>query len=201
MLRSSVTGETVTIVRLPGKEIIMKRLFAFVKVCLFCLLLVASVEAQKSGQQKQAVGKESSGKYVPVHKYDPARKAEQDVLDAVAEAARTGKRVLLEVGGEWCIWCHIMDDFFEKHTELLSLREKNFVMLKINFSEENKNEPLLSRYPQVNGYPHIFVLDKDGKLLHSQDTAKLEEGKSYNLAKFMAFLKEWSPPESAGASR
>jgi len=179
----------------------MKRLFAFFKVCLFGLLLVASVEAQKSGQQKQAAGKESSGKYVPVHKYDPARNAEQDVRDAVAEAARTGKRVLLEVGGEWCIWCHIMDDFFEKHTELLSLREKNFVMLKINFSEENKNEPLLSRYPEINGYPHIFVLDKDGKLLHSQDTAKLEEGKSYNLAKFMSFLKEWSPPESASASR
>ncbi|HKQ99572.1 MAG TPA: thioredoxin family protein, partial [Pyrinomonadaceae bacterium] len=103
---------------------------------------------------------------------------------------------LLEVGGEWCIWCHIMDGFFEKHTELLALREKNFIMLKINFSEENKNEPVLSRYPAVAGYPHIFVLDRNGKLLHSQDTAQLEEGKSYNLEKFMAFLKTWSPPEN-----
>jgi hypothetical protein len=39
------------------------------------------------------------------------------------------------------------------------------------------------------------VLEKDGKFLHSQDTAKLEEGKSYNLEKFMAFLKEWTPPQ------
>jgi hypothetical protein len=93
-----------------------------------------------------------------------------------------------------------MDAYFEKNTELLAYREKNFVMLKINFSEENKNEPALSKYPQINGYPHLFVLDRDGKFLHSQDTGQLEEGKSYNLDKFMSFLKEWSPPEKKSAS-
>jgi len=133
-------------------------------------------------------------KYVPVHKYDPKRNAERDIRDAVAEAKRTKKRVLLEVGGEWCIWCHIMDAYFEKHPELLAYREKNFVMAKINFSEENKNEPVLSKYPAVAGYPHIFVLDENGKLLHSQNTGDLEEGKSYNIEKFMAFLKQWAPP-------
>jgi thiol:disulfide interchange protein len=181
----------------------MKRLLPYLKLSVFCLILAVGVHAQQRGKQKssslktsqtgQDKGKADSGKYVPVHKYDPARNAEQDIRDAVAEADRTGKRVLLEVGGEWCIWCHIMDAYFEKNAELLSYREKNFVMLKINFSEENKNEQALSHYPQINGYPHLFVLDRDGKLLHSQDTGKLEEGKSYNLEKFMAFLKEWAP--------
>jgi thiol:disulfide interchange protein len=183
----------------------MKRLLLFPKLAVCCLMLAAGVYAQqqpgkqkrarqKTSQAQQGSGKADSGKYIPVHAYDPARNAEQDIRAAVAEAARTGKRVMLEVGGEWCIWCHIMDAYFEKNPELLALREKNFVMVKINFSEENKNETVLSRYPAVTGYPHIFVLDRDGKLLRSQDTAKLEEGKSYNLARFMAFLKEWSPP-------
>jgi thiol:disulfide interchange protein len=188
----------------------MKRLLMSLKLAIFCLALVVGVCAQERGKQKssrqkasqtQGKGKVTTGKYVPVDKYDPARNAEQDIRDAVAEAGSVGKRILLEVGGEWCIWCHIMDAFFEKNPELLALREKNFITVKINFSEENKNEPLLSRYPQINGYPHIFVLERDGKLLHSQDTGQLEEGKSYNLAKFMAFLKEWSPPENVGASR
>lgn len=184
----------------------MKRLLRYLKLSSFCLILAFGVSAQESGMQKsssaktskaQQPGKDKAGseKYVPVHKYDPARNAEQDIREAVAEADRVGKRVLLEVGGEWCIWCHIMDTYFEKNPELLAYREKNFVMLKINFSEENKNEQALSRYPQINGYPHLFVLDRDGKLLHSQDTGPLEEGKSYNLDKFMAFLKEWSPRE------
>jgi thioredoxin-related protein len=154
---------------------------------------------QKISQKQQGIKKADSAKYVPVHAYDPARNAADDIRDAVAEAGRTGKRVMLEVGGEWCIWCHHMDDFFEQNAELLALREKNFIMVKINFSEENKNEQVLSSYPPVNGYPHIFVLDRNGKLLHSQDTGKLEEGKSYNLTKFMAFLKEWSAPEAEGS--
>ena len=188
----------------------MKRLFPYLTISGFCLVLAFGAHAPARGQQKppspgaspaqKGTGEARSVKYVPVHKYDPARNAEQDIRDAVAEAKRTGKRVLLEVGGEWCIWCHIMDAFFEKNPELLAYREKNFVMLKINFSEENKNERALSRYPQIGAYPHIFVLDRDGRLLHSQDTAKLEEGKTYNLDKFMAFLKEWSPPEKEGAS-
>jgi thiol:disulfide interchange protein len=187
----------------------MRRRFPFLKLTFCCLLLANSgvfaqqkpvkhkPARQKPGQAQPGSAQADSGKYVSVHTYDPARNAEQDIRAAVAEAGRTGKRILLEVGGQWCIWCHIMDDYFEKNPALLSLREKNFIMVKINFSDENKNEQVLSSYPPVSGYPYIFVLDKDGKLLHAQDTGKLEEGKSYNLAKFMAFLKEWSPPESA----
>jgi thiol:disulfide interchange protein len=189
-----------------GEQNVMKRLSQYFKLSIFCLVLAFGVSAQESGKRKSSPVKASqpqqhdkekaaSGEYVPVHKYDPARNVEQDISDAVAEANRTGKRILLEVGGEWCIWCHIMDAFFEKNPELLAYREKNFVMLKINFSEENKNEQVLSRYPEISGYPHIFVLERNGKFLHSQDTAKLEEGKSYNLDRFMAFLKEWSPPK------
>ena len=189
----------------------MKRLFTSVKIVSFCLLLTCGVAAQQREKQQgrgrartqsqQVKVRAVADKYVPVHTYDPARNADQDIKDAIMEAKRTGQRILLEVGGQWCIWCHYMDEFFEKHTELLALREKNFIMVKINFSEENKNEQVLARYPPVKGYPHIFVLDRDGKLLHSEDTSVLEEGKSYNLERFMNFLKEWSPPERESAKQ
>jgi thioredoxin-related protein len=189
----------------------MKPLFQAIKIVFVCLSLSFGVAAQKQNRHKLSPRKRTHAKpnlsttppaeYVPVLKYDPARNAEQDIRDGVAEAKRTGKRVLLEVGGQWCIWCHIMDEYFEKHPDLLAFREKNFIMVKINFSDENKNERVLSRYPDVAGYPHIFVLDHDGKLLHSQDTGKLEEGRGYNLERFMAFLKEWAPPASQDINR
>ena len=127
-----------------------------------------------------------------VDKYDPKRDPGKDIQDAIIEAGKTSKRILLEVGGEWCVWCHIMDRYFEENPKLLEFREKNFVMVKINFSRENENKKLLSRYPAIPGYPHIFVLDSNGKLLHSQDTSKLESGKSYNLEKFFSFLQKWA---------
>jgi hypothetical protein len=64
--------------------------------------------------------------------------------------------------------------------------------VKVNFSEENKNEKVLSRYPKIEGYPHIFVLEKNGKLLHSQDTGLLESGDHHDHDKVLAFLKKWA---------
>jgi len=75
--------------------------------------------------------------------------------------------------------------------EIKSLLDKNFIIVKINFSKENKNEKFLSQYPAIEGYPHFFVLDTDGKFLHSQNTGELEKEKDYDKEKFVAFLNKW----------
>ena len=133
----------------------------------------------------------SQSQYLPVAKYDPKRNAAQDVDAAISEAQRVHKRILLEVGGDWCSWCHTLDGFFDSHPDLIKFRDQNFVTVKINFSEENENKEVLSRYGPIESFPHLLVLDADGKLLVSQDTGVLESGKSYNLEKLMAFLKQW----------
>lgn len=159
--------------------IIRSRALLFLLICAMMLLLTASAYSQSA--------------YTPVTKYDPARDAAQDINDAITEAKRTNRRILLEVGGEWCSWCHRLDEFFEAHPDLTALRDKNFVTVKINFSEENPNKEVLSKYDSIEGYPHIFVLESDGKLLRSQDTGFFEEGKSYELERLMKFLTDWAP--------
>ena len=155
---------------------------------IFCVVFfLISVNSQ--GQETST---SSRSKYVPVTIYDPKRDAETDIKEAVLEARRSGRRVLVDVGGEWCSWCHTLDRFFEQNPSLLEYREQNFVMLKINYSRENKNEKLLSRYPKIPGFPHFFILDEKGKLLRSQGTGELEEGRSYNLGKMLDFLKKWA---------
>lgn len=128
--------------------------------------------------------------------FDPARDPFADLKTAEVEAKRGGKRILLDVGGEWCSWCHTMDDFIGGDAELRQFRDANYVWVKINFSPENENQKFLANYPQIKGYPHLFVLDSDGHLLHSQFTGDLEKGRSYDRAKFQAFLKEWAPPKT-----
>ena len=153
------------------------------------LVSVLMLPIAGAAQLKQSGPSKNSG----APKYDPKRDADKDVQDAVQQAKRTGKRVLLEVGGEWCSWCHTMDRFFEQNLSLVDLREKNYITVKINFSPENQNSRVLSRYPSIPGYPHIFILDQEGKLIHSQDTSKLEAGNSYDLNRFAAFLEKWAP--------
>ena len=132
-------------------------------------------------------------------KFDPSRDAAQDVATAVAAAKAQGKRVLVDVGGEWCSWCHILDRFVAANPDVQALRDAGYVWVKVNWSKANKNEALLARWPAINGYPHLFVLDANGQLIHSQDTDVLEAGKGYDKAKFVAFLRKYSVQKSVGS--
>ncbi len=125
-------------------------------------------------------------------KFDPARNPFDDLARAIEIAKAENKRIILDVGGEWCVWCHRIDKFLHSDDEIRSLLEKYYVVVKVNFSKENRNERFLSQYPEIKGYPHFFVLDSDGKFLHSQNTGLLEEGKSYSKKKVTEFLLRWA---------
>jgi thioredoxin-related protein len=172
-----------------------RRSLILVLIVVLGFTLVAVGQTSTAASKTTAAG---SG-YVPLKEYDPKRDAAKDVAEAVKEAQRTNKNVLLEIGGQWCVWCKYFDKFFADNSALAHYRDENFVMVKINFSPENKNEALISKYGKVPGYPHLFVLDKDGKLLYSQDTSKLEQGRGYNMTAVASFLKEWSPSTTNAA--
>ena len=129
--------------------------------------------------------------------YDPARDPDKDLALASEEAKRSSKNIFVVVGGEWCSWCHTLDRFFHEHPDLQGLRDENYVSMKVNMSQENPNRAFLSRFPYIHGYPHIFILDAGGKLIHSQPTNALEEGRSYNLKRFQEFLERFAPKRSA----
>jgi len=165
------------------------------KIIFVCLITIATglpLFAQKITPPLKTAEQKSEVKTLEREKFDPLRNAAEDLQAAVAKAQKENKRIILDVGGEWCVWCVWMDNFFSKNAELTKLRDENFVWLKINMSEENENKEFLSKYPSIEGYPHLFVLEKDGSFLHSQGTAELEEGKSYNLQRVTDFLKKWS---------
>jgi thiol:disulfide interchange protein len=133
--------------------------------------------------------------------FDAARDAARDVEHAVELAKAQGKRVIVDVGGEWCTWCHIMDRFIAENADVRAMIDAHFVLVKVNYSRQNTNEALLSRWPKVAGYPHLFVLDATGALVHSQDTGALEGGRSYDKAKFLAFLDRASTMPARSADR
>ena len=154
----------------------------------FAVLLAAAIAAASSAVSIAPVMAQNA----PT-KFDPSRDPAKDVAAAAASAKKQGKRVIVDVGGEWCSWCHILDRFIDDNADIRAQLDRGYVWVKVNWSKDNKNEAYLSRLPAIQGYPHLFVLDADGKLLHSQDTGVLESGKGYDKAKFADFLRTWSP--------
>ena len=139
---------------------------------------------------------EQKSDYQMVTRFDPQRDAAQDIELAIAEARRSHRNIILDVGGEWCKWCHRLDEFFESNEDVSQFMHDNYVVVKINYSPENKNESVLARYPEIPGYPHLFVLDSDGNLIHSQDSGLLETGEGHDLVKVTQFLKAWVPDKT-----
>jgi thioredoxin-related protein len=127
--------------------------------------------------------------------YKPSEDAEKALDAAVKEAKKSGKHVFVQAGGNWCIWCARFNDFVTKDASIDSLVQANYVVYHLNYSKENFNTALFKKlgFPQRFGFPVFMVLDGKGKLLHTQNSAYLEEGKGYSKVKVMEFLQHWTP--------
>jgi thiol:disulfide interchange protein len=142
--------------------------------------------------QAAAQGPAKSTPVYTVDGYDPERNPAEDLKSAVTRAKKENKRVLVQVGGEWCGWCHRMTKYFADNEKVAAALARDYLILKVNYSEENRNEEFLKELPKIPGYPHLYVYDSSGKLLHSQGTAELEEGKSYSEEAVLKFLEKWA---------
>jgi thiol:disulfide interchange protein len=127
--------------------------------------------------------------------YDPSRDPVADLQLTIERAEAEGKRILLEIGGTWCIDCRLLDLFIEGNAAVAQTLQENFVVLKVNVNPENENEAFLSEYPEIEWYPHIFVLESDGSFLHSQDTRELQDNRIFRGTPFLQFLDDWTPGE------
>lgn len=125
--------------------------------------------------------------------YKPEDNAKQEIAAAVKKAKEEGKHVLVQIGGNWCIWCARFNDFVTKDKSLDSLANSNYVVYHLNYSKENKNSDLLAKYefPQRFGFPVFMILNEKGDLLHTQSSWYLEAGKSYDKEKVAAFFNDW----------
>jgi thioredoxin-related protein len=127
-----------------------------------------------------------------VKEYDPTRDPAADLASTVKVAHASEKQILLQVGGNWCSWCRRLDNYIAMHPAVARVLAEDFIIQKVNYSEEKENAEFLAQYPKINGYPHWFVLDRDGKLLHSQSTGELEAGDSYSEPTMLIFLRNWT---------
>ena len=153
----------------------------------FLLLLPATFNAQAS----QLPGE------LPVYSrvYDVSRNPNTDGRDALKLAKETNRKVLIEVGGDWCSWCFVLDRFIRENPKLESRLHQIFVVLKVNISEKNDNSEFMAVFPPAQGYPHMYVTDSSGNILSSQDTADFRENNKYSEVRFMDFIDHWQKHE------
>ena len=131
----------------------------------------------------------------PAMIYHPEANAKAEIQQAVKKARANDKHVFLQIGGNWCPWCIKFHHFVDDHTAINNYVDSNFVVLNVNYSKENKNLDVLKQlaYPQRFGFPVFVILDSNGKRIHTQNSAYLEEDGGYSEKEVLSFFKQWSP--------
>lgn len=128
--------------------------------------------------------------------YNDKEDAEAKIAEVVKQAKAENKNVMIQAGGNWCIWCLRFNNYVQTTPELKEMVDKNYVYYHLNYSPENKNEKVFAKYGNPGekfGYPVFIVLDGNGKQIHTQDSAVLEDGKGYSLEKTKEFFTKWAP--------
>ncbi|WP_158796207.1 thioredoxin family protein [Pedobacter sp. L105] len=160
----------------------MKR-FSFILAGLLAISTLSFAQEQKTEDKKQEI-----------KIYNPNADARADLKAAVTRAKKLNKHVFVMVGGNWCSWCLAFHHLVDNTPELKSYLDGNYETVLLNYSKENKNEAVLASlsHPERFGFPVFVILDGNGKLLHTENSAYLEEGKGHNPKKVLDFLKNWN---------
>jgi thiol:disulfide interchange protein len=124
--------------------------------------------------------------------YPPADQAKVDLAAALATAAATHKRVLLDFGGNWCTDCHILDLYFHDSANQPIL-DAGYVLVHINIGRRDANLDIAEHYqiPLRKGVPALAVLGEHGDLLYSQKTGEFEGMRRMQSAAVTEFLTHW----------
>jgi thiol-disulfide isomerase/thioredoxin len=111
---------------------------------------------------------------------------EGSLEEALAEAGRAGKLVLVEVGAYWCAPCHVLEEKVLTDPRVGELVRAHFVALRID--AEKGEGPELTDHYQVMGYPTVLVLEPTG--VERGRVGELEEGDVEGFIRDLAELRD-----------
>ncbi|WP_419870683.1 thioredoxin family protein [Chryseobacterium sp. CT-SW4] len=160
--------------------------------------IIKTSENKNSGEisleEKKRIAAEEKAKLPKP--YDPKADAQKDINELIAKAQQENKNILIQAGGNWCIWCLRFNQFVQTTPELKEIVDNNYLYYHLNYSPDNKNEKVFAQYDNPGdkfGYPVFIILDKNGKLIHIQRSDVLEQDKGYSKEKVAEFFNNWIP--------
>ena len=156
----------------------------------FILFAFMAVSVSAIAQQKTTEGEPKR----EIKIYNPDADAKADIAAAVTRAKQQKKHVFIQVGGNWCPWCVYFHDLVDNTPALKSYLNDNYETVLVNYSPGHENKAVLASlgYPGRFGYPVFVILDGNGKVIHTQNSAYLEEGKGHSVKKVTEFLQGWT---------
>jgi len=128
--------------------------------------------------------------------YDEKADANAAVDRALAKARRSGKLLLIDMGGNWCGDCRILAATMEQ-TELKGFLAKHYEVVTVDVGRMDKNLQIPARWgvkDRLEGVPAILIVDpKTGRqLVGRAQVAALADARHMKPQDLADWLAQWT---------
>jgi thiol:disulfide interchange protein len=151
------------------------------------LALVAAFAATGCDDESKASINKALGRY---RAYDGKAVPAEQLQKAYAQAKAEKKRVLVQFGGNWCVFCQALDELIEADATLKDLKHR-YVAIHIDAANADDLNQRWGK-PFDHGFPVLVVLDDSGTLLHTQPMTAFIRGGSFDPGGVAGFLRQWA---------
>ena len=134
----------------------------------FAILLLATPTLAAVPAPKPSIAKLEQLPVLTMQPYDEAANADAQVSAAFARAQKSHKRVLIDLGGNWCVDCLVLTNFV-RLPEMHRFVEAHYEVVLVDVGRFNRNLQIPARFgitKRLDGVPALLIATPDGKLVN-----------------------------------
>jgi thiol-disulfide isomerase/thioredoxin len=131
---------------------------------------------------------------VPDRPFDENANADAAVDAAFARARKSGKDVLIDLGGNWCADCRILSGLMEL-PELHAFLSAHYEMATVDVGRFNRNLDIPARFgitERLEGVPAILVSTPGGRLINAGHVSAIEDARHMSPQALADWLAQWT---------
>ena len=161
---------------------------------LAAVLAAAPADARVAAPRVKAASFEQLGKPLPLP-YDEAANADAQVAAARARAIRAHKRLVIDLGGNWCLDCRLLAGVMDL-PELKPFVARHFEVVTVDVGRFDKNLQIPARYgmtTRLKGVPALLIVDpRSNRILNAGRETALSDARSLTPQALADWLARWA---------
>ena len=127
--------------------------------------------------------------------YNETADADRAVAAALARAKQSGKPLIIDLGGNWCIDCRVLAGTMRTEP-LRSWVARRFELVMVDVGRFDRNLQVPARYgltSRLAGVPALLIVDpRTGKLINRRHETALADASSMNPQALADWLARWA---------
>jgi thiol:disulfide interchange protein len=126
--------------------------------------------------------------------YDEHAKADAAVATAFERARKSHKRVLIDLGGNWCVDCVVLANFVEQPS-VKKFVAAHYEWVAVDVGRFDRNLQIPARFGltrRLTGVPTIIIATPDGKQLNQNDVFVLSDARAMTPQAVANYLAKYA---------